>query len=250
MELSLIGIGSGNPEHLTLQAIRVLNEAELVLIPRKGEDKKELADIRRRICDTHLVRDDLSIAEFDLPVRDPAIADYLTRVERWHDAIAQCWSEALDQYPDVNNAVLLIWGDPMLYDSSLRIAGRLADRLTVQVIPGITSLQALCAAHAIPLNEAGQAVQITTGRKLRDEGWPQGANTLAIMLDGENSFQHIDPAGVHIWWGACLSMPQERILEGPLAETGSKIIECRKQVRADLGWVMDMYILRRDGAAQ
>ena len=45
IELSLVGIGSGNPEHLTLEAIRVLEEADLILLPRKGDEKTELADL-------------------------------------------------------------------------------------------------------------------------------------------------------------------------------------------------------------
>ena len=49
IELSLVGIGSGNPEHLTLEAIGVLEEADLILLPRKGDEKTELADLRRDI---------------------------------------------------------------------------------------------------------------------------------------------------------------------------------------------------------
>ena len=44
--LKLIGIGTGNPEHLTLQAIREMRTCDLILIPRKGEEKGELAALR------------------------------------------------------------------------------------------------------------------------------------------------------------------------------------------------------------
>ena len=68
---------------------------------------------------------------------------------------------------------MLVWGDPSLYDSSLRIVDRLRDDgldIRVRVIPGITSLQALTAAHAIPLNRLGAPVLITTGRQVRGAG--------------------------------------------------------------------------------
>ena len=48
--LTLVGIGTGNPDHLTLQAIRALNAADLILIPRKGEGKADLAELRQTIC--------------------------------------------------------------------------------------------------------------------------------------------------------------------------------------------------------
>lgn len=247
--LSLIGIGSGNPEHLTLQALRILGAADLILIPLKGAEKQQLAQIRRDICDAHAVHPDLDIVEFALPVRDPAIPDYLTRVEAWHDAIADAWIAAMAQYPGKQHIALLVWGDPSLYDSSLRIAGRVQGKiaLDVTVVPGITSLQGLCAGHAIPLNEAGQPVMITTGRKLREEGWPAGVDRIAVMLDGENSFQCLDGAAFHIWWGAYISMSSETILAGRLDRIQQQIMDTRQELRQQHGWIMDMYILQRLG---
>ncbi|MFN4101303.1 MAG: SAM-dependent methyltransferase, partial [Pararhodobacter sp.] len=87
--LDLIGIGTGNPEHVTLAAIRAMREADLVLLPRKGADKSDLADLRRQICAAHL-GDLARVVEFDLPVRDAGAA-YLDGVNEWHDAIAACW---------------------------------------------------------------------------------------------------------------------------------------------------------------
>ena len=184
MELFLIGIGTGNPEHLTLQAIRLMNEADLILIPRKGEGKEDLADLRRDIVASVVKSDRVAIAEFDLPVRDPNIADYKVRVDHWHDAIALVWQEAIARHPAAGKVALLVWGDPSLYDSTLRIAGRLSPAPKMTVVPGITSIQGLTAAHAIPLNAIGAPFVVTTGRRLRDEGWPLGVDTAVFMLDG------------------------------------------------------------------
>ena len=103
--------------------------------------------------------------------------------------------------------------------------------LQVSVVPGITALQALTAAHAIPLNEINAPVTITTGRQLRDHGWPASADTLAVMLDGECSFLGIDPAGVTIWWGAYLGMPEQVLVSGQLAEVAQHIVQQRQSVR-------------------
>ncbi len=252
IELFLVGIGTGNPEHLTLQAIRTLNSADLVIIPHKGEGKADLAGLRRAICEEVVTNPATRIVGFDLPVRDAANPDYRAGVDDWHDAIARAWKDTiLAEQGRSGRVALLVWGDPSLYDSTLRIADRVARDLplTIRVIPGITSLQALTAAHAIPVNDIGAPFTVTTGRQLRDQGWPAGVDTLAILLDGECSFQAIDPAGVAIWWGAYVGMKEEIALSGPLAEVGPTIIETRARARAAHGWIMDIYILRRLAAA-
>ena len=248
IELLLIGIGTGNPDHLTLQAIKALNSADLVLIPRKGDSKADLAELRRAICAEVLTNPAAQMAEFDLPVRDAQNPDYRAGVDDWHDAIARVWKDTiLAEIGPAGRVALLVWGDPSLYDSTLRIAGRVAADLplTVTVIPGITSLQALTAAHAIPLNDLGAPFVVTTGRRLRDEGWPAGIDMLAIMLDGDCAFRAIDPEGVSIWWGAYVGMKEQIILSGPLADMADRIVQTRAKARASHGWIMDIYILRR-----
>lgn len=245
MHLTLIGIGTGNPEHLTLEAIRAINAQELILIPRKGAGKTDLAELRRAICDEVLTNPTTRIAEFDLPVRDEKTADYRQRVDEWHDAIALTWQATFDAHPGTTRAALLVWGDPSLYDSTLRIASRLHPKPSLDVIPGITSLQALTAAHAIPINEIGAPYLVTTGRRLRDHGWPEGVDTIAVMLDGDCAFQTLPPEGVHIWWGGYVGMQEQTLCEGPLAEVADKIIAERAAARMRHGWIMDIYILRK-----
>jgi precorrin-6A synthase len=253
IELLLVGIGTGNPEHLTLQAIRALNSADLILIPRKGPDKADLADLRRAICTEMLTNPATKIVEFDLPRRDQSNPDYRRGVDDWHDAIARVWSDTIkSELSGGGTVALLVWGDPTLYDSTLRIAARLEPAPSARVIPGITSIQALTASHAIPLNDIGAPFLVTTGRRLRDAGWPAGADTLVVMLDGDCAFQHLDPAGVTIWWGAYVGMPEEITLSGPLAEIGPRIVKARAEAREKIGWIMDVYLLRResDGTEQ
>lgn len=241
--LSLIGIGTGNPEHLTAQAARALNAADLILLPHKGEDKSDLADIRHKILSQVLTRP-VPVAEYDVPKRADQ-ADYLGAVNDWHDAIARTWAEKIAAHlPQGGKVALMVWGDPSLYDSTLRIAARLPD-LTVTVIPGITSLQALTAAHAIPLNTLAAPVTITTGRQLRDHGWPEGAVTLAVMLDKGGAFTALDPKDLTIWWGAYVGMAEEVLIHGPLAEVSDHILATRARLRAEQGWIMDIYLLRR-----
>ncbi len=130
LTLSLIGIGCGDPEQLTLAAIRAINAADLVLIPRKGADKSDLAELRWTICAQVLSGDRPRLVEFDLPQRDASLEDYRSGVDQWHDAVAATWAKEIATHLGKEGRVaLLIWGDPSLYDSSLRIARRI-DSLT------------------------------------------------------------------------------------------------------------------------
>ncbi|MEM6742630.1 MAG: precorrin-6A synthase (deacetylating) [Pseudomonadota bacterium] len=244
LELRLIGIGTGSPDHVTREGEAAIRGADVILLPRKGEGKADLAELRLRIARQACGGRPPVFAEFEMPVRDPSLP-YLQRVERWHDAIAGRWSEALAAHPGARSAALLIWGDPSLYDSALRIAERLVPAPAIRVIPGITALQALTAAHAIPLNALGAPVTITTGRRLRDEGWPPGAETVAVMLDGTCAFRGLAPQGLRIWWGAYLGMEEQLLRAGPLADLAETLPDLREAARRRHGWIMDTYLLRR-----
>ena len=243
LEIVVIGIGSGNPEHMTVEAIGALNAAARVLIPRKGEAKADLADLRRAICDRYLTNPVTRIVEFDMPRRDEE-AGYREGVEAWHHAIAGVYARLLDGVD--GTVAILVWGDPSLYDSTLRILDHLAASglaFARRVVPGITSLQALAARHGIALNAIGGPVHVTTGRRLR-ESVPE-ADSIAVMLDQGGAFRAVPAEAFDIWWGAYLGMEQEVVVAGPLAEVGERILELREAARAANGWIMDAYLLRR-----
>jgi precorrin-6A synthase len=234
IDLHLIGIGTGNPDHLTRAAAAALRTAELALLPRKRADTADLFDFRRALCDDVLTPRTRVVA-FDLPVHD-ADAGYLTGARTWHAAIADAWAEQIATHlPTGGRLALLVWGNPSLYDSTLRVT----------VVPGITSLQTLIAAYAIPLNDLGAPVLITTGRQLTARGWPTEATTVAVMLDTEGAFATLAPANTQIWWGAYLGMPQQALLAGQLTETGPDILVRRAPLRAEHGWIMGCYLLYR-----
>lgn len=241
--LSIIGIGTGNPGHLTAEAVQALNAADLILLPRKGAEKSDLADIRHLIL-SQVLTAPVPVAEYDVPTRAEK-SDYLGAVHDWHDAIAQVWHDAITaRLPKGGTVALMVWGDPSLYDSTLRIAARLPG-VAVKVIPGLTSLQVLTAAHAVPLNTLAAPVTITTGRQLREHGWPDGATSLAVMLDKGGAFTTIDQTDTSIWWGAYVGMPQQALIHGPLAQVSDQILDTRATLRAQHGWIMDIYLLRR-----
>lgn len=241
-DLWLIGIGTGSPAHVTGEGMQALRDAATILVPQKGADKDDLANLRRRIIEASGTA--ARVVPFDYPVRDPD-RPYVARVAKWHDQIADRWQAALGSAGADGPVALLVWGDPSLYDSTMRIAARLPAPPQIRVVPGITAIQALTAAHSIPLNTVNGPVHITTGRRLRDHGWPEGAESVVVMLDGECSFRKLAGEDMHIWWGAFLGMPEQVLYHGVLADVADRIVDIRTVARAKHGWIMDTYLLRR-----
>ncbi|MEI9427937.1 precorrin-6A synthase (deacetylating) [Mesorhizobium sp. Cs1299R1N3] len=249
-KLLVIGIGAGNPDHMTVQAISGLNRADVLFIPDKGADKTDLADLRRGICDRFVTNPTSRRVEFDVPVRTEPTSSYRSTVDDWHEAIAAIYEGLIrDEIAGDGCGAFLIWGDPSLYDSALRILERVRLRGSVafelEVIPGITAIQALAASHKTALNRIGDPVLITTGRRLTEEGMPDNAGSAVVMLDGKCAFNTLADQDLFIQWGAYLGTPDEIIISGRLGDVGAEIEKRRDEARREKGWIMDTYLLRK-----
>jgi len=247
--IHIVGIGTGNPEHMTVQAINALNGTDVIFIPSKGAAKAELADVRKDICARYVTNNATRFIGYDVPSRRTADRSYVQGVDEWHEEISAIYERLfLEHLTEDESAAFLVWGDPGLYDSTLRIIERVAARsqvaLDYSVIPGITSIQALTASHRIPLNLVGKPVQITTGRRLA-ESFPGIAETAVVMLDGEQAFSKIADPDAYIYWGAYLGTEDEIIIAGRLVDVAERIVSTREEARARHGWIMDIYLLRK-----
>jgi precorrin-6A synthase len=252
--LLVIGIGAGDPEHVTAQAARALGEVDVFFVVEK-DAAGDLVALRREILERFVAEPSYRIVAVPDPPRDRGAAAYGAAVDEWRAQRATTWEALLrDELGEDGVGAFLVWGDPSLYDSTIDVlervlaAGRV--QLAYEVIPGISAVHALTARHRIPLNRVGGAVQITTGRRLAAGGWPQDADDVVVMLDADCSFRHLDPASVDIYWGAYLGTPDELLVAGPLADAGPEIERVRAQARARKGWIMDTYLLRRSRARE
>jgi precorrin-6A synthase len=253
--LLVIGIGAGNPDHMTVQAIDGLNRADVLFIPDKGAAKNDLADLRRQICDRFVSNPKSRRVEFDVPVRAEPTSSYRSTVDDWHEAIAAIYESLIrDEISPAGCGAFLIWGDPSLYDSALRILERVRARgqvaFELEVIPGITAVQALAAGHKMALNRIGDSILITTGRRLTDEGLSANAGSTVVMLDGKCSFNTLADKDLLIHWGAYLGTPDEILISGRLGDVGAEIERVREEARLRKGWIMDTYLLRKPGEEQ
>lgn len=251
-KILVVGIGAGNPEHLTIQAVNALNRADVLFIPDKGEKKSELAELRREICDRFVTNPKSRRVEFDVPVRAKPTDSYRQTVDDWHAAIAEIYERLiLHEIGEDGCGAFLIWGDPSLYDSALRILNRVTERGNVafelEVVPGITAIQALAASHKMALNRIGDPFMVTTGRRLAEEGLPDNAGTTIVLLDGQQAFLSVPEKGATIHWGAYLGTQDEILLSGRLGDVEAEIVRIRQEARERHGWIMDTYLLRKPG---
>ena len=203
-KLYLIGIGAGNPEYITVQAIKALNLVDVFFFMDKGETKQDLVNLRKQICERYIENRSYRVVEADDPVRDPTISDYTTRVELWHRQRALIYEEMIAQQLEEDQCgAFLVWGDPSLYDSTLRVIEHIMARgrlcFEFEIIPGITSIQALAARHKITLNGIGESLVITTGRQL-SAGLSDTAERTIVMLDGQCSFNNLLDEELDIFW--------------------------------------------------
>src|ERR1700759_5356929 len=204
-KIYIIGIGTGNPEHITIQAIKAMNKVDVFLVPYKGLAKDDLVQFRKEICERYIDKKSYRIVEIVDPERDPSVASYTASVEAWHLQRVLVYEEVFSKELKENGiGAFLVWGDPSLYDSTLRVIDQIISRGKVyfdyEVIPGITSIQALASRHKITLNGIGESIRITTGRRL-SANLVSTTENVVVMLDGECSFKNIVDEDVEIYWG-------------------------------------------------
>jgi precorrin-6A synthase len=248
-KLLVIGIGAGDPDHVTVQAIKALNEVGVFFVVEKGGARADLVDLRKQICDRYIEDPSYRIVEVPDPQRDRGAADYHAAVEDWRSRRAETWERTLrDELGEADCGAFLVWGDPALYDSTLAVIEQIVARgvvaLDYEVVPGISSVQALAAKHRVPLNRVGGAIQITTGRRLSEE-LPDGVDDVVVMLDADCSFRQLEGQPIDIYWGAYVGTDDELLVSGDLSEVADEIEGVRAEARERKGWIMDTYLLRR-----
>jgi len=248
----IIGIGAGDPDYITVQAVKALNRVNVFFLMDKGPAKQKLRALREELCRQHIRERAYRFAEAKSPPRDTTPADYRASVDELNREKRDVFARMIEgEMTDGETAGILVWGDPMLYDSTIRNIEAIAagDRhpIEYEVIPGITAVQALAARHKIPLNRIAEPVALTTGRKLA-EGFPPGIDSVAVLLDGEDTYRRFVGQDIEIYWGAYLGTPDEILLSGKLRDLSATIQQTRAAARQRKGWIMDTYLLRKPPA--
>jgi precorrin-6A synthase len=233
----VLGVGMG-PQHVTPEVAEALRSVDYVVAAQKSMDDP-LLDVRRELCAAHGVE----LVAVPDPERDrDAPRDYPQAVADWHEARVAAYEQVLAERP--GDVAFLVWGDPSLYDSTIRIVQALSRRveLDYDVLPGISAPQLLAARHRIVLHEVGRPLHVTTGRLLR-EAVDAGLDNIAVLLSSRLELDGLEDW--QIWWGANLGTSHEELVAGPAGEVLGDVEKARAAVKDAAGWVMDVYLLRK-----
>ncbi|MFI8569587.1 precorrin-6A synthase (deacetylating) [Rhodococcus sp. NPDC078407] len=246
MKIHLVGIGGGHPDQVTVQAVEKLRAVDVFIVADKGASVGDLGAARQALLERHH-GGSYRVIEVPDPPRDRSPRQYENAVLDWHDARARAYAQVLDGLAEGTVVGFLVWGDPALYDSTIRVVERLAalrDNIEFDVTPGISSVSMLAASHRLVLNRIGGPIVITTGRNLASDV-AAGLDNLVVMLDGNLACSALTGTGWGIHWGANLGTVDEKLVAGPLDDVLADIRRSRDDVKATHGWVMDTYLLRR-----
>jgi precorrin-6A synthase len=249
-KILIIGIGAGNPEYVTIQAVNALNQVDVFFILDKGVDKEKLVEFRRELCRRYVTGRNYRFLDAESPEWERRSADYRTTIaELNHDKQTLFESLIGEGMEDGECGAFLVWGDPTLYDSTIRIVEAIARSgahvIDYEVIPGISAAQALAAKHKTTLNRIGEAIEITTGRRIA-EAFPNNVGSVVVMLDAKNGFKRYADQDIDIFWGAYIGTPDEILIAGKLTEVVGDIERARAEARQANGWIMDTYLMRRN----
>ncbi|MCC7251776.1 precorrin-6A synthase (deacetylating) [Hyphomicrobium sp.] len=252
-KLLVIGIGAGNPDFMTVQAIDALNKADVFFVFDKGEPKGDLVRLRKDVCERFIRDRPYRFVSIEDPVRDPLPHGYKQGVRDWHrERALRLASQIAAEIDEDGCGAFLVWGDPSLYDSTLRLLDILRTDTSLafdhDVIPGISAVQVLAARHRLVLNTIGGTVAVTTGRELAEHGFPGDADSIVVMLDRGDGLRAALREDVDIYWGAYLGTPNEILLSGRLRDIIDDIEQIRACEKDRHGWIMDTYLLRRTRA--
>ena len=273
--IRVIGIGMGDPAHVTAEAAQAIASVDVFLVPDARDDAADLVAARQAICDAfvppgHAYRfvavpdprrdsgrdsgcdSGCDSDADDAPAFEPGTGDrHAERVEAYASVI-----EGLE--PQARTVGILVWGDPVLHDPIIGIVDALVARwaaagVTVEhdVIPGISAPQLLAARHRVPLTRAGASLHLTTGARLVDEYDPALGDVVVLLDD------HLACAGLadaypdlELLWGAHLGTPHEVLVRGRLADVVGEVRRVRADTRERHGWVTDSYLLRAPERAE
>ena len=169
-ELLLIGVGAGDPDWVTLEAVRAIESLDVLFVVVKEGHVDELVQARRVILQRHRSAPLRTVELQDPPRPWRTAPDYGAAVRLWRAQRRDQWAAAVAaELGDGQTGGFLVWGDPSVYSTFSYLAAEVrasVPGLVVELVPGITAMQALAAAAKVPLVEGQEAltlVPVTAG---------------------------------------------------------------------------------------
>ncbi|MFZ4239775.1 precorrin-2 C(20)-methyltransferase [Streptomyces murinus] len=159
-----VGLGPGDPSLMTVRAVEVIAEAD-VLAYHSARHGRSIA---RSIAAKHIRADHI-----EEPLVYPVTTETTDHPGGYKGAMEEFYTEAaalLAAHLDAGRTVaVLAEGDPLFYGSYMHMHKRLADRYDTEVVPGVTSVSAAAARLGAPLAEGEEVLTILPGTLPEEE---------------------------------------------------------------------------------
>lgn len=143
-----IGVGPGDPELMTLRAVRLLHQSSVIAVPVTQADGESYA--------LEVVAGELRPEHIVLRLHFPMVRDATTRIAH-RQAAAQAIVEHLRVGQDV---AFLTEGDPLLHSTFIYMLNWMPAQVRVEVVPGVSSVTAAAAQACVPLVNSDQRLAI------------------------------------------------------------------------------------------
>ncbi len=207
-----VGVGPGDPELVTVKGVRVLGEADLVVVPVMDPLEQGRAEATVR---AHVTHDRLRRLVFALDDRGGPTAERLSAWEAAADAVAE---QLLERGGTVAFATI---GDPNVYSTFTYLADAVRERVAdveVETVPGITAMQDLAARSATVLCEGTESLALlplTAGVEAFEQALThfdsvvayKGGRHMPAVLDVLRRHDRLDGAV----YGAALGLPDQQV---------------------------------------
>jgi precorrin-2 C20-methyltransferase/precorrin-3B C17-methyltransferase len=153
-----VGLGPGDPELVTVKALRILRQVQVVAYPTAKHGRSNARSI---VC-SELTRD-----QIELPMVYPVTTEPTEHPGGYEAALAEFYDETADQIAlhleNGRDVAILCEGDPFFYGSYMYLHDRLAHRFPTQVIPGIPSIMGAAARLGTPLVRRDSELTVLPG---------------------------------------------------------------------------------------
>ncbi len=207
-KLWVVGVGPGAPDLLTLRAVEVLKASEVVFYPVKGKGKSSVA------LDT--ARPHIPDGVELVPLLFPMTKDREVLEEAWERS-----ARTILDHP-FSKASFITIGDPSIYSTYFYLHSKLADRIDIEFVPGVTSLSACCASMGMPLVLGDEDLYVASAS--HDPNEIPDVSTIVYMKlprdrrDLESLFEKLKAKGYRVFFASDCQKSAERIVEGRIPE--------------------------------
>lgn len=193
-KLYVVGIGPGDPELLTIKAVKILQSVPCIFVPKGRQEGSSIAlSIISKVIDLN----GKEIIDIHFPMLKTKPTDSVLQDDT-HTTLQGKWQEGLkqiiNQVSQGKDTAFITLGDPMIYSTFFYLYNKLLEampELEVQFIPGISSINAVASRASISLSLADESIAVLPANYLPDISYVLTHFDTVILMKVHKTFNQI-----------------------------------------------------------